>query len=95
MFEGRAASDNGSVMKSKQTALGFGGQVTACNTLINCLHFVLLLFKYWLTSTRGRREEIIIINYAGFACQARGYFVAVLIGSLITPKEKCHAATDW
>lgn len=95
LFQRRAVSDNGLVMKSKQTALGFGGQVTACNTLINCLHFVLLLFKYWLTSTRGRREEIIIINYAGCACQAHGYFVAFLIASLITPKEKCHAATDW
>lgn len=95
LFQRRAVSDNGSVMKSKQTALGFGGQVTACNTLINCLHFVLLLFKFWLTSTRGRREEIIIINYAGCACQVHGYFVAVVIASLITPKEKCHAAADW
>lgn len=95
MFQLWVASDNGSVMKSKQTALGFGGQVTACNTLINCLHFVLLLFKYWLTSMRRRREEIIIINYTGCACQAHGYFVAILIASLITPKEKCHAVTDW
>lgn len=62
-------SSCGSVMKSKQTALGSGGRVTACDTLINCLHFVSFLFKYWPASTWERKEGMMIINYAGCACQ--------------------------